>query len=80
MQFYALGGDASTEAQLELAGRPWFDHQAVAADMPSYQHFKASHLAAIDEVRRPRRRKPGGRQRPAAGGGQVLPGLTGGHF
>ena len=40
---------------VELAGRVGFDHQAVAADMPSFQQFKASLAAAIDEVRRPRR-------------------------
>ena len=51
----ALGGDASTEAQLNWLAEHGFDHQAVAADMPSYQQFKASLAAAIDEVRRPRR-------------------------
>lgn len=51
----ALGGDASTEAQLNWLADHGFDHQAVAADMPSYQQFKASLAAAIDEVRRPRR-------------------------
>lgn len=47
----ALGGDNSTEAQLNWLADHGFDHQAVAADMPSYQQFKASLAAAIDEVR-----------------------------
>lgn len=51
----ALGGDASTGAQLNWLQVHGFDHEAVAANMPSYQQFKASLAAAIDEVCRPRR-------------------------
>jgi hypothetical protein len=50
----ALGGDNSTEAQLNWLQAHGFDHEAVAANMPSYQQFKASLAAAIDEVCRPR--------------------------
>ena len=51
----ALGGDNSTEAQLNWLQAHGFDHEAVAANMPSYQQFQASLAAAIDEVRRLRR-------------------------
>ena len=47
----ALGGDASTEAQLNWLQAHGFDHEAVAANMPSYQQFKTSLAAAIGEVR-----------------------------
>lgn len=50
----ALGGDNSTEAQLNWLQAHGFNHEAVAANMPSYQQFKTSLAAAIGEVRRPR--------------------------
>lgn len=46
----ALGGDASTQAQLDWLDAHGFDHHAVAAMMPSYQHFKNSMAAALAAV------------------------------
>lgn len=48
----ALGGDASTEAQLQWLQTYGFDHQRAAVGMPSYQCFQDSLRGALTEVLR----------------------------